>query len=31
METRASWNAKDVILSLLLIAAIIAIYTYFTG
>jgi SSS family solute:Na+ symporter len=31
LETRASWNAKDVILSLLLIAAIIAIYTYFTG
>lgn len=31
METRASWNAKDVILSLLLIAAIIAIYMYFTG
>jgi len=31
METRASWNAKDVILSILLIAAIIAIYMYFTG
>jgi len=31
METRASWNAKDVILSLLLIVAIIAIYMYFTG
>ncbi|TMI86322.1 MAG: sodium/solute symporter [Bacteroidetes bacterium] len=31
LETRASWNAKDVILSILLIAAIIAIYTYFTG
>lgn len=30
-ETRASWNAKDVILSILLIAAIIAIYMYFTG
>lgn len=31
MENRASWNAKDVILSVLLIAAIIAIYMYFTG
>ncbi|HEY5967456.1 MAG TPA: sodium:solute symporter [Chitinophagaceae bacterium] len=31
LETRASWNAKDVILSILLIAAIIAIYMYFTG
>jgi solute:Na+ symporter, SSS family len=30
-ETRASWNAKDVILSILLVAAIIAIYMYFTG
>jgi len=30
-ETRSSWNWKDVILSVLLIAAIIAIYTYFTG
>jgi SSS family solute:Na+ symporter len=31
LETRASWNAKDVILSILLVAAIIAIYMYFTG
>jgi len=31
LETRASWNAKDVILSILLIVAIIAIYMYFTG
>ena len=31
LENRASWNAKDVILSLLLIAAIVAIYMYFTG
>jgi len=30
-ETRASWNAKDVILSILLVATIIAIYVYFTG
>jgi SSS family solute:Na+ symporter len=29
--TRASWNWKDVFLSILLIALIIAIYTYFTG
>ena len=29
--TRSTWNAKDVILSLLLIALIIAIYAYFTG
>lgn len=28
---RATWTAKDVVLSLLLIAAIIAIYLYFTG
>src|SRR6187549_627089 len=31
LEKRASWNAKDVILSILLVVAIIAIYTYFTG
>ena len=31
LETRASWNAKDVILSVLLVLAIIAIYMYFTG
>jgi SSS family solute:Na+ symporter len=31
MENRASWNAKDVLLSVLMIAAIIAIYMYFTG
>src|SRR6478752_2764035 len=30
LETRASWNAKDVILSVLLVLAIIAIYMYFT-
>jgi SSS family solute:Na+ symporter len=30
-ENRASWNWKDVILSVLLVAIIIAIYTYFTG
>ena len=30
-ETRASWNWKDVALSVLLVALIIAIYTYFTG
>jgi SSS family solute:Na+ symporter len=30
-ETRASWNWKDVILSILLVAAIIAVYMYFTG
>jgi SSS family solute:Na+ symporter len=30
-ETRATWNWKDVILSVLLVALIIAIYTYFTG
>src|SRR6185312_15054067 len=30
-ENRATWNAKDVILSLLLIAMIIAVYLYFTG
>jgi SSS family solute:Na+ symporter len=30
-ENRASWNWKDVVLSVLLIALIIAIYTYFTG
>jgi SSS family solute:Na+ symporter len=30
-ETRASWNMKDVILSILLVALIIAIYVYFTG
>ncbi len=29
--TRATWNTKDVVFSLLLIAAIIAIYLYFTG
>ena len=29
--TRSTWNAKDVVLSLLLIALIIAIYAYFTG
>jgi SSS family solute:Na+ symporter len=29
--TRSTWNAKDVIFSLLLIALIIAIYVYFTG
>ena len=31
LETRASWNAKDVILSVLLVLAIIAVYMYFTG
>jgi len=31
LETRASWNWKDVILSILLVVAIIAIYMYFTG
>ena len=31
LETRASWNWKDVILSILLVLAIIAIYSYFTG
>ena len=31
MENRASWNWKDVFLSILMIAAIIAIYMYFTG
>jgi solute:Na+ symporter, SSS family len=31
MRSRASWNSKDVFLSLLLIALIIAIYMYFTG
>lgn len=30
-ENRASWNWKDVVLSVLLIVAIIAIYMYFTG
>ena len=30
-ETRSSWNWKDVGLSILLVAVIIAIYTYFTG
>jgi SSS family solute:Na+ symporter len=30
-ETRASWNWKDVALSVLLVALIVAIYTYFTG
>ncbi|MFN8291413.1 MAG: sodium:solute symporter [Chitinophagaceae bacterium] len=29
--TRASWNAKDVILSVLMVALIIAIYIYFSG
>ena len=29
--SRATWNAKDVILSVLLILAIIGIYVYFTG
>ena len=28
---RATWNWKDVVLSVLLILAIIAVYTYFTG
>jgi len=31
LETRASWNATDVITSILLIAAIIGAYLYFTG
>lgn len=31
IETRASWNYKDVALSILLLATIIAIYLYFTG
>jgi len=31
LETQASWNWKDVILSILLVLAIIAIYMYFTG
>ena len=31
LENRSSWNWKDVLLSILLIVAIIAIYTYFTG
>ncbi|WP_276500329.1 sodium:solute symporter [Terrimonas pollutisoli] len=31
METRSSWNWKDVGLSVLLVAVIIAIYLYFTG
>jgi SSS family solute:Na+ symporter len=30
-ETRASWNWKDVVLSILLVVTIIAIYVYFTG
>ena len=30
-ENRASWNWKDVVLSVMLIALIIAIYLYFTG
>jgi predicted phosphatase len=30
-ENRASWNWKDVALSILMILAIIAIYMYFTG
>jgi len=30
-ENRASWNWKDVVLSVLLILAIIAVYMYFTG
>jgi SSS family solute:Na+ symporter len=29
--TRSTWSAKDVILSVLLVLAIIAIYSYFTG
>jgi len=29
--TRATWNIKDVVLSVLLVAIIIAIYLYFTG
>jgi solute:Na+ symporter, SSS family len=31
LETRASWNMKDVVLSVLLVVLIIAIYMYFTG
>ncbi len=31
LETRSSWNAKDVFLSVLMVALIIAIYLYFTG
>ncbi|MBL7744548.1 MAG: sodium:solute symporter [Chitinophagaceae bacterium] len=31
MENRSSWNWKDVVLSVLMIALIIAIYSYFTG
>jgi SSS family solute:Na+ symporter len=30
-HTRASWNMKDVLLSILLLLAILAIYLYFTG
>jgi SSS family solute:Na+ symporter len=30
-STRATWSAKDVLLSVLLVAIIIAIYLYFTG
>jgi SSS family solute:Na+ symporter len=30
-ESRASWSIKDVSLSILLVALIIAIYLYFTG
>jgi SSS family solute:Na+ symporter len=31
MESRKTWNSKDLWLSILLIAAIIAVYLYFTG
>jgi SSS family solute:Na+ symporter len=31
MENRSSWNWKDVVLSILLIAAIVSVYMYFTG
>jgi len=31
LENRSSWNWKDVVLSVLMVAAIIAIYMYFTG
>ena len=31
LENRASWNWKDVVLSILMILAIVAIYMYFTG
>jgi SSS family solute:Na+ symporter len=31
LRTRASWNAKDVVLSVLLVLTILAIYIYFTG